>query len=350
MRTVKATVYRVIGGEKIVLASLSPISREGAAAYHWFADRPKAGVDPRMRRWFFEAVIAAVVLASCGGGVVSGAGGGGGTGGGGAGGGVGGDGRGGGGGNGGGGGSTTCEYLPSQSVKPPATFSLSVTLPDGGVQSCASLRPPDGGTGPLRGEVSGWVTEVGAAAFSLDTCAAGTGCSPEVYRFAVDAPDLTVPLPLARQVTVTWLFSAVVGRACLQLLVVNDGLPSQVASGTWPALWLAGADSTIQSSIPVPFSVVQQPLSCNPNPSPTHPCGGTSPPDDYALVFTPSSGEPPLSLATGKTGTLTLTPAPGLQQHLTVRNLRSYQTENCDDYWNWGWWAVGRASASGQLE
>jgi len=55
------------------------------------------------------------------------------------------------------------------------------------------------------------------------------------------------------------------------------------------------------------------------------------------------------SLATGKTGTLALTTALGLQ-HLTVHNLRSYQTANCDDYWNWGWWAAGHADATGQLE
>jgi hypothetical protein len=141
-----------------------------------------------------------------------------------------------------------------------------------------------------------------------------------------------------------------VERACLQGLVVNDGLPPGGHSGASSALWLAGADSTVQSPIPVPFSVSQQSLSCNPNPTPTSPCGGSAPPDDYALVFTPTSDEPPLSLATGKTGTLALTTAPGLQQHLTVRNLRSYQTENCDDYWNWGWWAAAQIDASGQLE
>jgi|GEM_PF-2527342 len=271
----------------------------------------------RIHTWVFQAAITAVVLAGCGGAV----------------------------------GSRTCEYRASQPVL--ATFSLSVTLPDGGVQSCATLWSSDAGSGgpsPLGGEVSGWVTEVGGTAFSLDTCATGTGCSPEVYRFAIDSPDLTLTLPLGRRVTATWLFSSVVGRACPQVLVVNDGLPSDVASGTWSALWLAGADSTIQSPIPAPFSVVQQALSCNPNPSLTHPCGGPFPPDDYAFVFTPASGEPPLSLATGKTGTLALTTAPGLQQHLTVHNLRSYQTENCDDYWNWGWWAAGQVGASGQLE
>jgi hypothetical protein len=240
-------------------------------------------------------------------------------------------------------------YRAGQSVL--SKFSFSVTLPDGGVQSCAALLAPDVGSplpSPLGGEVSGWVTELAGTAFSLDTCAPGTGCSPQVYRFAIDSPDLTVTLPVGRQVTATWLFSSVVLRACPQVLVVNDGLPSDVASGTGPALWLAGADSTVQSSIPVPFSVVQRALSCNPNPSATHSCGGPSPPDDYALVFTPGSGEPPLSLATGKTGTLALTTAAGVQQHLTVHNLRSYQTENCDDYWNWGWWAVGHVGATGQ--
>ena len=248
--------------------------------------------------------------------------------------------------------SRTCEYRggPSQETLP--KFSLAVTLPDGSVQSCATPQQPDGGLGwpsPLSGEASGWVTEVVGTAFSLDVCAAGTGCSPEVYRFALDSPDLTLALPLGRQVTVTWQLSFFM--ACPQVLVVNDGSPSDVASGTWPALWLAGADSMIQSTIPVPFSVAEQGLYCNPNPGTTHPCGaGTPPPGDYALVFTPASGEPPLSLAMGKTGTLAVTTAPGLLQHLTVRNLRSYQTEKCDDYWNWGWWAAGHAGSSGQLE
>ena len=247
----------------------------------------------------------------------------------------------------------TCEYNAGLFASPLAKFSFSVTVPDGSVQSCSALQRLDGGPGgptPLGDEVSGWVTEVSGTTFSVDTCAAGTDCNSEVYRFAIDSPDLTVALPIGRQVTATWQFSSVVARACTQLLVVHDGMPSDVASGSWPGLWIAGADSTIQSSIPVPFSIVQKALSCNPTPTPTHPCGGTLPPDDYALVFTPTSGESPLSLATGKAGTLALTTGTGRQQHLMVHNLRAYQTANCDDYWNWGWWATGHASTSGQLE
>jgi hypothetical protein len=156
-------------------------------------------------------------------------------------------------------------------------------------------------------------------------------------------------MPLGRQVAVKWMVSNILGRACLQALVVNDGLPSDVASGTWPALWLAGADSTVQPSIPLPFSVAQQALPCNPDPGPRHPCRGANLPDDYAFGFTPASGEPSLSLATGKTGTLAVTTSTGLQ-HLTVQNLRSYQTENCDDYWHWAWWAAGHAATSEKLE
>jgi hypothetical protein len=266
--------------------------------------------------WRFRTAIAAVVLAGCGGP-----------------------------------GSKTCEYRATHSWETVPRFSLVVTLPDGSVQSCANPQWPDGGglPSPFSGEVSGRVAEAGSTSFSLDTCAAGTGCSPEVYRFAIDSPDLTLAVPLGRQVTVTWLLS--ISMTCQQVLVVNDGLPSDVASGTWPALWLAGADSTIEPTIPLPFSVAEQALYCNPNPGTSHPCGGGAhPPDDYALVFTPASGDPPLSLATGKTGTLALTTAPGLLQHLTVRDLRSYQTDKCDDYWNWGWWAAGHAGSTGQLE
>ena len=249
----------------------------------------------------------------------------------------------------GGGGATSCEYRASPAVT--ARFSFSVTQPDGGVQSCATLPASDagfGGPSSFSGQVSGWVTQVDASAFSLDSCASGTGCSPEVYRLAIDPLELSTTLSLGRQVTVSWQFSSSLW-ACVQALVVNDGSPSDVASGTWPAVWLAGVDSTVQPSMPVPFSVAPRALFCNPNPSTTQACGGAVPPDDYALVFTPVTGEPPLSLATGKTGTLALTTALGLQ-HLTVHNLRSYQTANCDDYWNWGWWAAGHADATGQLE
>lgn len=143
------------------------------------------------------------------------------------------------------------------------------------------------------------------------------------------------------------MLASVVDRACVQALVVNDGAPPGAASAASPPLWVAGADAIVQPSIPLPFAVAEKALSCNSRATPS--CGGFDPPDDYALVFTPSSGDAPLSLATGQMGTLPLTTGSTLQQHLTVRDLRSFQPDACDDYWNWGWWAAGDVGADGQL-
>jgi hypothetical protein len=243
--------------------------------------------------------------------------------------------------------SRTCEYRAMHSLETLPRFSFTVSLPDGSSQSCASLSPVS--TSPLGGEISGEVTDVSGTAFSLDTCPAGTGCSAAVYRFAIDTPELPLALPLNRQITVTW--QLVFAMGCAQGLVVHDGSPADVAAGVSPGIWLAGADSNLEPPSNVPFSVARQELYCNPNPGVAHPCGaGSPPPDDYVLVFTPSSGEPSLSLDMGSTGTLALTTAPGFLQHLTIHNLRSFQTDRCDDYWNWGWWAAGNAGSNGQLE
>lgn len=86
------------------------------------------------------------------------------------------------------------------------------------------------------------------------------------------------------------------------------------------------------------------------NPGLGHGCGGLNPPDDYAFVFTPTSGEASLTLTTGNSGTLAITTAPGLLQHPFVRDLRSYPTTLCDDYWNWVWSAAGHLGANGLLD
>ena len=244
-------------------------------------------------------------------------------------------------------GSKNCEYRAIRSLETLPRFTFTATLPDGTLQSCSGFRPDM--TSPLGGEISGWVTESGGAAFSLDTCATGTGCSPAQYRFALDTPGLILALPLGRQITVTWQIAFLMG--CAQGLVVHDGSPADVAAGVSPGIWLAGADAKLDPPGTVPFTVSREELYCNPNPGDRHPCGaGFPPPDDFALVFKPTSGEPTLTLSMGATSTLVLTVAPGLSQHLTVRNLRSYQTDRCDDYWNWGWWAAGNAASNGQLE
>ena len=242
--------------------------------------------------------------------------------------------------------SGSCRYLTVNSYFPAPAFTFSVTLPDGSPQSCGTKFPTDGGStvpywpAPITKQISGWVTGVSGTELSVDTCQIGTGCSPNVYHFAVAAPGLPLTVPIGRLVSVWWwLYYG--GWSCGQMLVISDS-----TSGTVARVWLAGSDSVVNQAFPAPFSVARQELFCNPSPSMAQGCGGDVPPDDYAFQFTPQSANPPLVLATGETGTMDLTVGSGELQHLTVHNLRSYQTLACDDYWNWAWWAVGSADTN----
>jgi hypothetical protein len=91
-------------------------------------------------------------------------------------------------------------------------------------------------------------------------------------------------------------------------------------------------------------------MSCNPSPA-AHPCNpSASPPDDYAFRFSSLAGDSQVTLATGQTGSLVVKTTLGQQQHLTIHDLRSYQSYLCDDYWNWAWWAAGHPGPDGEPE
>jgi hypothetical protein len=231
-----------------------------------------------------------------------------------------------------------CVYNKPHDLPPSPGFAFTVTLPDGSTQSChdAWSAGSAGNRAPQSGTISGWVSAADATSFAVDTCVSGSGCATETYQFAVEAPALSLALPIGRRVSVSWSIEAYWG--CTQSLVVAD------AAST--ALWFAGTDGLIDPALPKPFSVATTAVSCS-DPSQSDGCGGMLP-GDYAFVFTPLSGAPSLTLATGQTGTLALTV--DTVQHLTVNNLRSYQTELCDDYGNWAWWAAGHANANGEPE
>jgi hypothetical protein len=238
-----------------------------------------------------------------------------------------------------------CLYDKHFEISGPERFAFTATLPDGSSHACsAPWVVPDGGFGPppkQTGTISGWVTAADDSSFVVDPCVTGGGCSSAGYGFAIQAPGASLALPLGRLVSVSWAITR--SFSCSQGLVVADA-----ASG---AVWFAGSDGDVDPALAKPFSVDAKGLSCS-APSQRKGCGG-KPGDDYAFVFTPLSGDAPLTLATGQTGTLTVSlagPDGTSMQHLTVHNLRSFQTERCDDYWNWAWWAMGRANADGQPE
>jgi hypothetical protein len=236
-----------------------------------------------------------------------------------------------------------CVYSRLNEINGPEAFTFTASLPDGTSQSChdAWAAGPATTRVPQSGAIAGRVSAADATSFEVDGCGSDTGCATETYRFTVQTPGLSLALPVGRQVAVGWSIAAYWG--CAQSLVVADSLST--------ALWFAGTDGAVDTALTKPFSVDTKELSCS-APSQREGCGAM-PVDDYAFVFAPLSGDPSLTLATGQTGTLTLAmSAPDVDsfQHLTVHNLRSYQSDRCDDYGNWAWWATGRANASGDPE
>jgi len=205
-----------------------------------------------------------------------------------------------------------------------------------------------GGIATLEGSINGHVIECSASEVVVDTCDPSAGCAPTLYRLAAVAPGLSLSIPVGREVSVVWSFRGGWGNP-QQVAILDRGSTSTTDGSR--AIWLWAADPSSDGEVAGLFRVETRALFCNPSPGTGHSCGGLDfPPDDYAFRFSAVSGGAEVTLATGQTGTLLITTTSGQQQHLTVHNLRSYQSEMCDDYWNWAWWAAGHPGPTGDPE
>ena len=256
----------------------------------------------------------------------------------------------------------SCLYLIASAYTPgqPGSERLTakVLLPDGQEHSTTAASSAAhsvdggyrGGTLSLEGSISGHVTESSASEVVVDTCDSSTGCQPTRYRLAAAAPGLALAIPLGRAVSATWAFTGGGWSSGQQLAILDGAGGADTTDGTRP-VWLWAADPSTGGSVAGLFQVEMQELFCNPSPGTTHPCGGGAPPpDDYAFRFSATSGGAQVTLATSQSGTLTVLTSAGLAQHLTVHDLRSYQSDRCDDYWNWAWWAAGHPGPTGAPE
>ena len=240
----------------------------------------------------------------------------------------------------------------------PESLTAKVVLPDGQEHSAATAAYAAthvdggyaGGTVSLAGGISGRVTESSAAEVVVDTCDASTGCLPALYRLDAGAPGLALAVPVGRIVSAAWSFGGG-GWVSGQQVAIFDGAGGASTSDGSRALWLWAEDPSTDGEVAGLFRVEKQELFCNASPGTAHPCGGGAPaPDDYAFRFSATSGSAEVTVATGQSRSLLVTTVSGRQQHLTVHDLRSYQSDRCDDYWNWAWWAAGHPGATGDPE
>ncbi len=187
-----------------------------------------------------------------------------------------------------------------------------------------------GAQSPLIWEQTGRVITTDKNTFVFDTCPPDADCIPLLTTVGIQAQGLELWIPQDAFVAVKYVLTQAWAGCTTQISIRN--VPTwggeQNPAFTGSSVYFAGTDRTVQN-LDSPFAVTEVALGCDESPG----CGGL-PPDDYALVFTVGPGDPGTTIGMGQTATVY---APG---PFDVRNLRSYQTANCDDYWNWAWWAA----------
>jgi hypothetical protein len=171
----------------------------------------------------------------------------------------------------------------------------------------------DGGPVPAR-TWAGQVTGSDATTLVVDVCGGDGGCDPLGLRIEVRAPGIDLRGFPHVPVQVTASFRRFFGcQQALHITTVTGQLLLAVVDGGGPA----GA----------PYSVDRVRLGCSSEKG----CGSV-PPDDYALDFSSEAAPAPLRVYMGETVPWTL----GGRAH-RVRNLRSFQSTACDDYWNFAY-------------
>lgn len=183
---------------------------------------------------------------------------------------------------------------------------------------------------PTTWEQTGQVVKTDKNTFVLDTCPPNADCMAMFTTVSIAATDLELWIPQSAYVSLKYELLPAWGSCTKRITLRNvstwGGSPNPAGAGD--AIFFVGTDGVIEHP-DAPFVVDRVPLGCSAEPG----CGGYQP-DDYALSFSLKAGEAGTLVAMGQTVTLVN------QEPWQVRNLRSYQTPWCDDYWNWAWYAA----------
>jgi hypothetical protein len=195
---------------------------------------------------------------------------------------------------------------------------------------CATAQP---GSSTYQ-HLDGVVVSTWPEGFSLDTCPPNMDCGFSlVYDVWISAPGLSYFVFEGQLVQLDVMVDFPWG--CSQTLMVRNlpewnGLASP--AGSAPTLVVAGSDGAPTTVGDAPFGVFPVALGCV---GVDQGCGIE---DDYRLDFQTLDGFEPIYQ--GETRELALPSGPNAVQWGLARNLRSFETGWCDDYWNWAYWVV----------
>ena len=176
----------------------------------------------------------------------------------------------------------------------------------------------------------GYVETASGNSFTISNCCRDCPCAelmPQTSAFTItapDLPDLAEVLAIDGSVNVTIETRRPWG--CYQRLIVEStykAKPSELP-------YIVVNTGTIEP-LPSELKVSTIALGCHAN---EVGCGGPAP-DDY--LFRASAGGNTADIKMGDNAYLK---NPKSGQGLLLRNVRSFQSSYCDDYWNWAYYAV----------
>lgn len=188
-----------------------------------------------------------------------------------------------------------------------------------------------------QGEVAFFaeVLEAWEEGMIINTCSPTSNCFTNETLF-LSAPGLKLSIPFGTYVQIS--LSVYKPWGCEHHIVIKnlpqwDGVQNPYFSDE--RLFLAAGDGSPVPLQGAPFWVETIPLNCYPDMPP-----GCTIKDDYLLRFFQIDQEGnSVTVPMGSTASWKILIPDGGYPY-TVRNLRSFETGNCDDYWNWGYYVA----------
>ena len=223
---------------------------------------------------------------------------------------------------------------------------LGLPASDGGdAGASGDAAAPEDASQPLPLTWTGKITSVDVAGFTLDLCGTESNCAPLLVKFTIEARGLIIDLKVGVFVTVTAEFFNFYG--CHHNLVVTNlatlgGVSNPVDDRA--GLALVVTDGYLQPAQDLWKTTARREhcLGGSPIMDPKYeelPAAGLMfpLPDNYTLHFAPRSGTG-AALDLRMEQTAVWAPGPATTQY-RLHNLRSFQLDATDAYWDWAYWA-----------
>jgi hypothetical protein len=205
-----------------------------------------------------------------------------------------------------------------------------------GLQVLGCSIPDAGRNAHYKWEGTGRVIAVEAQGFEMDSCVDDSGCGGPKTKVRISANDLDLTTALEPGALVkvhgeSDYFYACTGDLVVESVETWNGIanPSPAPGGFYVAAFEAGGWSEAPyriQNVRLDCAFENEQFACNDPETPT---------GLFAIELTPNVYQSKTVLPMGETVSI---PAPGVSDKWRARNLRTYQTSYCDDYWNYAYW------------